>query len=196
MSVRHQCSRWRLSIIALLVIAPVFAGATRHVGVRPTPLRRPFVRLSDFRGINSLRNQKTALKGLRPNWREEYAGYLKTDTRTFSSASRPEQVWRALTKVDPARVWHSSFIQFQYAVDAAGEKIRPSFWPGLEPGQKLFIDLKGVPPTGIVKVGLGLQITRVDPKKREIRFEYIDPSPSVGEQRIKLEADGHGGTKI
>ena len=151
--------------------------------------RLPLVRLDDF--VSVRRQPATRLAGstASPSWRAGRG--VRRLEHTFTTRAAPDAVWRVLTDGDPVALWRSGVTSFRLAF-ARGAGAPMVGWTGLREGMTLFLDLHGVPFTGLADEAIGLRITRVDPVRREIRFRYTDVAPVFGEQTLRVEAVGEG----
>ena len=89
----------------------------------------------------------------------------------------------------PFEVWPKERIEFRFAYAPGGDvRLEPTQpWPGLQEGMRLFADLK-VWPLQAMQLMVGVEITRVQ-ADREIRYDYLDGSVTLGFNRMRFEAD-------
>lgn len=94
----------------------------------------------------------------------------------------------------PAEVWPADRITFRFGVaPRSRQRIGPDApWPGLSVGTKLFADLAVVPFGRLLRIMVGVVVTRIEPLF-EIRYDYLEGAVTRGwnSMRFAALADGH-----
>lgn len=126
-----------------------------------------------------------------------------TDTSQFDSYThqfRLQQVqttaWNTYITAHPDKVWNGKVISFGFIYSPDNNQIiyKDDAWPGLEPGQIFFLELRIF--CGLYRFPVCFMITKIDKSQQTIMFSYVASSLSKGSQTIRLNDNGKGGTAI
>ena len=116
-----------------------------------------------------------------------------------TTEASPDQVWAAITTANPRMMWHNRSATFRTTQRTPDLGIMDR-WQGLRVGDTLLIDIHAVPHTPALDLGVGLEVRKIDPTKKELVFAYTEIGPAAGTQVIKLEPklnrDGTIGTRV
>jgi len=127
----------------------------------------------------------------------------QTDSSQFDSnihhfclLQTPEVGWNAYLTAHPARIWQGKVVSCGFIYSPVNKRVifHDDSYPGLEPGQIFFIEMRVL--CGIVKFPVCFMVTKIDKNKQAITFSYVSSGPSKGSQTIRLIDDGNGGTEI
>jgi hypothetical protein len=114
----------------------------------------------------------------------------------FHLRQSPATAWHAILTTPPSQIWQGRTVSCGFIYSPGSQRVifPGDNYPGLEPGQIFFIELRIL--FGLVKFPVGLVVTKVDQGQRTITFSYVSSGPSKGAQTIRLVDDGKGGTEI
>jgi hypothetical protein len=114
----------------------------------------------------------------------------------FHLRQAPVTAWQTLLTAQPTQIWQGQIVACGLVYSPVSQRVifPGDHYPGLEPGQIFFIEMRIL--FGLVKFPVGFVVTQVDPVERTITFSYISSGPSKGAQTIRLMDDGKGGTEI
>ncbi len=175
-------------MLVVLILAIVSTTATVE-----RPPRRPLARVPGLMGI-----RRHTAATLRQAEVQRPDGNLTHTSIKLVGAAPPAKVWDVLTRGDIAVIWKGPAATFRTARDRDGKFLEQ--WPGLEVGQKVFLDIHALRGTRLADIGVGLRVDRVDAATRTIEFSYTNVGPSVGSQKLVLApirlGDGTTGTEI
>jgi len=127
----------------------------------------------------------------------------QTDSSQFDSnihhfrlRQTPEAGWNAYLTAHPAKIWQGKVVScgFIYSPKSKNVIFHDDSYPGLEPGQIFFIEMRVL--CGIVKFPVCFMVTNIDESQHAITFSYVSSGRSKGSQTIRLINNGNGETKI
>jgi len=104
--------------------------------------------------------------------------------------------WEAYLSAHPARVWQGRVVSCGLIYSPVSKRVifPNDVYPGLEPGQIFFIEMRVL--AGLIRFPVSFMVTRIDSIRHEISFSYLASGLSDGSQTIRLEDDKNGGTLI
>jgi len=104
--------------------------------------------------------------------------------------------WNAYQTSHPAQIWQGKVVScgLIYSTVSKLAIFPDDHYPGLEPGQIFFIEMRVL--CGLVKFPVCFMVTNIDESKQSITFSYVSSGPSKGSQTIKLLDNGKGVTEI
>ena len=110
----------------------------------------------------------------------------------FHLRQAPATAWHTFLTAEPTQIWQGQIVSCGFIYSPVSQRvIFPSDnYPGLEPGQIFFIEMRIL--FGLVKFLVCFVVTKVDPVQRTITFSYVSSGPSKGAQTIRLIDDGKG----
>jgi hypothetical protein len=114
----------------------------------------------------------------------------------FHLRQTPATAWRTFLTAQPTQIWQGRIISCGFIYSPVSQRVifPGDNYPGLEPGQIFFVEMRIL--LGLVKFPVCLVVTEVDPVQRTIAFSYVSSGPSQGTQTIRLIDDGKGETAI
>ncbi len=114
----------------------------------------------------------------------------------FHLRQDPATAWHAFLTAPPTQIWQGQSVSCGFIYSPVSQRVifPGDSYPGLEPGQIFFLELRIL--FGLVKFPVCLVVTKVDPVQRTITFSYVSSGTSKGAQTIRLLDDGKGETEI
>ena len=118
----------------------------------------------------------------------------------FHVDAPPAEVWRAYMRTSPLAIWPGAPCRLQalylpskkLAIDA--DRLEGA-WKRFEKGMKVFVDMSALPPLPWPAMMVGLEIVRLDARRRVVEFRYLEGSPSWGAQVMEFTPE-RGGTRV
>ena len=104
--------------------------------------------------------------------------------------------WNIYLTAHPAEIWQGKIVScgFVYSPVSKRAIFADDKYPGLEPGQLFFIEMRVL--CGLVRFPVCFMVTKIDESQHAITFSYVSSGPSKGSQTIRLNDDGKEGTNI
>jgi hypothetical protein len=108
-----------------------------------------------------------------------------------------ETVYAAYTKTPPSQVWPESRILYRAAFFPPYDEPwdGKTEWPGLAMGMRLFCDLKVFPPSSLLTIYVGVEVTGLE-ENTCIRYEYLEDSVTMGYNEVRLSGNGPNSTRV
>ena len=104
--------------------------------------------------------------------------------------------WNTYITAHPAQIWQGKVVSCGFVYSPVSKRVifADDNYPGLEPGQIFYIEMRVL--CGLVKFPVCFMVTKIDESQRAITFSYVSSGPSKGSQTIRLVDDGKGETEI
>lgn len=104
--------------------------------------------------------------------------------------------WNTYKTSHPAQIWQGKVVSCGFVYSPVSERLifADDKYPGLEPGQIFFIEMRVL--FGLVKFPVCFMVTKIDESQHSITFSYVSSGSSKGAQTIRLVDDGKGETEI
>lgn len=105
-------------------------------------------------------------------------------------------VWENYLSTDLTRAWNGSIVSFGVSVSKTNYNIcyRNDFIVNADTGQVLYLNLKLL--KGVYNLAVAFEITKIDPIRKIIVFNYVEGGKSMGEQILRFRSTEDGFTEI
>jgi hypothetical protein len=120
---------------------------------------------------------------------------FRTSDLFYTINAKPEVVWEQYQTINPLVIWSNARCRIVAVYVPSTDKTLDrdtlkTEWRGFEKGMKIFVDMSSLPLaiTNRPAMGVGLEITRLDPAAKVVVFRYLEGTPSYGEQVIQFRA--------
>jgi hypothetical protein len=115
------------------------------------------------------------------------SGKFDRNCHYFRNDHPVDEVWNAYKVAHPAEIWKGRIVSLGFIYSPVKKQIiyPEDEYPGLEPGQIFFIEMRVF--FGMVHFPVSFVVTDVDQQKYSVSFSYIREGMSKGAQTIKLK---------
>lgn len=141
-------------------------------------------RLDDFASLKCFCKEKDVTNGFRHH------------VKTFFINQPVQKVWEAYKTTPPKQAWCGNMLEFglQYCRNQNKFSYIDDEYKEASVGQIILIRVKVF--GGLAKIAVGHEITAINNEENYLETSYLMKGKSVGSQRVYLEDDKHGNTKI
>jgi hypothetical protein len=104
--------------------------------------------------------------------------------------------WNTYITAHPAQIWQGKVVSCGFVYSHVSKRVifANDRYPGLEPGQIFFVEMRVL--CGLIKFPVCFMVTKIDESQHSITFSYVSSGSSKGSQTIRLNDNGKGGTDI
>lgn len=181
-------------LITLILVTSAVQAQTRLSGIDNSRVKQKSIR-------NFLKGQmKTGIvyfEDFRPSVTAQTdTSQFDFNVHHFRLQQSPLLVWNTYITAHPAQIWQGKVVSCGFVYSPVSKRVifADDKYPGLEPGQIFFIEMRVL--FGLVKFPVCFMVTKIDENQHAITFSYVSSGSSKGAQTIRLVGDGKGETEI